>query len=202
MPNRNAAATQAGFHYQDIVGLIILLDNIESIQEINVEGQDDIDVLFTDGKLGYYQVKEVENPNNQRMSEKLKEALATLEEDAVNNNVKLLTYVSNANKPLGNLKNSLEFNRPYAYYLYHDLPAQLKSKIDNQLAIDSKIDKNHLGVMKIAYEGSDALTKESELDQRINIFIGKARIPNFHTTSLKNEWCQMISRNTEFRDKN
>lgn len=198
MNNTNASATQAGFHYQDIVGLILFIDNVANVQSINVEGDDDIDILFTDGTYGFYQVKEVQNPDNNNMAKKLTEALKTLEADANKQNLKSLTYVSNANHPLGNLKNSLEFFKPYAYYKYNDLSKNLKAKIDNKLAIHPRIDKNKLGVMKIAYEGSDSLTRESELDARIHKFIGSTGLSEAHFNNLKNEWRQMIIKTTEF----
>ncbi|WP_312399558.1 dsDNA nuclease domain-containing protein [Leuconostoc lactis] len=201
MANTNASATQAGFHYQDVVSLILLLDNIKDVSEINVEGNDDVDILFTDGTYGYYQVKEVENPNSRNTSTKLKEALQTLEEDSNLKHLKLLTYVSNANQPLGILKNSVEFFKPYAYYQYKDLSDGLKKKIDDKLAPNSNIDTNKLGIMKIAYEGADAYTRESELDKRINYFIGQTQLSISHFLNLKNEWRQMIATTTEFPKK-
>lgn len=201
MNNTNASATQAGFHYQDIVGLILFIDNVTDLQSINVEGEDDIDIFFIDRTYGFYQVKEVQNPDNKNMSTKLKEALKTLDVDSKNKNLKSLTYVSNANNPLGNLKNSLEFFKPYAYYKYSDLSQELKTKIDDKLSIHSNIDKNKLGVMKIAYEGSDSMTRESELDARIHNFIGSMGLSAVHFNNLKNEWRQMITKTTEFPQK-
>ena len=199
--NTNASATQAGFHYQDMVGLILLFDNIRDIEAINVEGDDDVDILFSNGTKAYYQVKEVSNPFSQKMSEKLKDALATLNEDSKIKDVKSLVYVSNAHQMLGSLKNSNIFNDNYASYDYEQLPDQLKKKIDKQLVKYPDIDIKMFKILKIHYAGNDTRTREIELDKRIDEFIGLINVPKTHQLDLKNEWKQMVSRTTEFPKK-
>ena len=54
MSNTNASAIQRGFHYQDMVGLIEFLDNIENVKAVNVEGEDDIDLIFENDRIYFY----------------------------------------------------------------------------------------------------------------------------------------------------
>lgn len=199
MSNTNASATQAGFHYQDMIGLLLLFENIVEVDSINVEGTDDVDVYFSDGTVAYYQVKEVTDPNNTNMSTKLHEALKTLEEDAKHDNVRLLGYVSNANQLLGGAKGDMTFSPSYMQYEFDLLPEVLKEKIDSKLKQDSIIDRNKLRVLKIHYAGADEASKHLELDKRIDSFVERAGL--HQKFNLKNEWIRMVSRSTESEKK-
>ena len=96
MSNTNASAIQRGFHYQDMVGLIEFLDNIENVKAVNVEGEDDIDLIFENDRIYYYQAKETIKPHDGKMSGEFKDALKTLDNDAQDDNMERIIYVSNS----------------------------------------------------------------------------------------------------------
>ena len=54
----NASGVKRGYNYQDVVALYYFLDNIENISKINDEGEDDIEIIFEDGKYVFLQAKE------------------------------------------------------------------------------------------------------------------------------------------------
>ena len=69
--------------------------NLEKATEVNIEGQDDIDLLFEDGTVSYYQVKETSDPSKSGLGQ-FKKALDTLDDDlSTGNEIKYLVYVSN-----------------------------------------------------------------------------------------------------------
>lgn len=195
MNNTNAAGTQQGFHYQDMVGLILILDNLSELKYANIEGTDDIDIGFDDGSISYYQVKEVNNPNSSNTSQKLKEALKTLETDAHLHKVRWLVYVSNAYQPLGVMKDSKFFNDKYSQYNFYELPSKLQKKVTDKLSDHTQIRLDKIRIMKIQYSGSDDKTKQLVLNERVDDFVDKASLN--HKRNIKNEWLNMISRSTE-----
>lgn len=197
--NTNASATQAGFHYQNMVGLILLLDNIKEIKAINVEGTDDIDVIFNDGYTSYYQVKEVQNPNDKHTSTKLRDALQTLLNDSKMPKVRALVYVSNAYYPLGVSKNSHLFDESYFLYRYDQLPENLQKKVDLQISkFNTDFDISKFYVLRIEYSGGDVRSKESVLNSVIDEFVQRANLSN--KTALTAHWKSMISDSTERAD--
>ena len=64
LSSRNASDTRRGFNYQDMVALYYYLDNIKEIKELNNKGEDDVDIKYNDGSLGFLQVKESQNVDN------------------------------------------------------------------------------------------------------------------------------------------
>ena len=75
---RNASDSRRGFNYQDIVALHYYLDNIKEIEELNNEGEDDIDIKYVDGSLGFLQVKESKNVDHTLRSEVFKKSINIL----------------------------------------------------------------------------------------------------------------------------
>lgn len=180
MTNRNASRTIAGFNYQEMVGLIVFFDNLEKATEVNIEGQDDIDLLFEDGTVSYYQVKETSDPSKSGLGQ-FKKALDTLDDDlSTGNEIKYLVYVSNSYRPLGgaNIKDEL-FLRDKGLFRYEDFRKELRDKIDSQSGKHACVNKKEkFRIMKIAYSGADAETREKVYDDCIKKFAGKAGLTN------------------------
>lgn len=201
----NASTIERGFHYQDMVGLIEFLDNIEQATAVNVEGKDDIDLYFEDGQKYYYQAKETVNPYSKNMSQEFGKALTTLNEDIKDERTNKLIYVSNSTQPLGDAKGSVQFMPSYAFYSYKQLEPRLQEKI--QKLLDKRKDLSNIGknidklyIMKISYEGADDQTKFRELNDRVERFTEKIKLVGYKR-ELTNEWQQMITRSTEEEKK-
>lgn len=200
MSNTNASAIQRGFHYQDMVGLIEFLDNIENVKAVNVEGEDDIDLIFENDRIYYYQAKETIKPHDGKMSGEFKDALKTLDNDAQDDNMERIIYVSNSTQPLGDLKGSKQFIPSYALYKYDELEPNLQKKLDrhNFINVTNNLDK--LFFLKISYEGSDDRTKLREFNDRVDEFVEKTKL-NGYKRELANEWQQMIIRSNEEKSR-
>lgn len=202
----NAANAQKGFYYQDMVALYILLRDIKKINYINPEGEDDIDVMYENGKKSYYQAKYVNNIDNSKvMPEKLGEALKTLYADYIREEgeVEELIFVTNSRFPLGKTRSYHdEFFRHKAYYNYKALPAEFQRKIINKvksLKFDSDIDLEKISVLKISYEGSDTATRMRALDDLTNEFFEQTRINC--KQALVNSWFKLIRDSDTVKDK-
>lgn len=190
MTNRNASRTIAGFNYQEMVGLIVFFDNLEKATEVNIEGQDDIDLLFEDGTVSYYQVKETSDPSKSGL-EQFKKALDTLDDDlSTGNEIKHLVYVSNSYRPLGgaNIKDGL-FLRDKGLFKYEDFRKELRDQIDNQSEKHACVNKKEkFRIMKISYSGADAETREKVYNDCIEKFAENASLKNifFFKERMKN----------------
>lgn len=185
---RNASKTIAGFNYQEMVGLIVFFDNIEEATEVNIEGEDDIDLLFEDGTVSYYQAKETSEPTKSGL-QKFKKALTTLDEDLeIGKKIRYLVYVSNSYRPLGGKKEDDGlFFRDKAIYKCEDLRQELQRKIKEQKSTHKSINEK-FRVMRIAYSGADAKTKEEVYNNCIKEFAEKASLTNinFFKERMKN----------------
>lgn len=196
MSNTNASVIQRGFHYQDMVGLIEFLDNIENVKAVNVEGKDDIDLIFENDRIYYYQAKETSKPHEGKMSGEFKDALKTLNNDAEDENMERIVYVSNSTQPLGDLKGSRQFVPSYALYNYDELEPNLQKKVIKHISKNVTNNLDKLFFLKISYEGSDDRTKLREFTDRVDEFVEKTKL-NGYKRELANEWQQMIIRSNE-----
>lgn len=46
----NVASVEAAFHYQDVAALYLFLKNIKELKSFEVEGEEDIDLIWRNGK--------------------------------------------------------------------------------------------------------------------------------------------------------
>lgn len=203
---RNASDSRRGFNYQDVVALYYFLDNIKEIKELNNEGEDDVDIRYIDGSLGFLQVKESKNVENTLRADVFEKALKSLIDDYIrNDNIKFLGIVTNNNYPLTRKNHS--FVQPYSHFEFLDLPQESKKRIKNQLQdiLSSNeryknitFDKNKLTITKISYVGSDDRSRLQSLREVVHDFMGSAGIPEMHYSKLLTNWLFLFSRNSEY----
>ena len=100
----NAVPTTFGFEFQALVGLVLLLENLEDVNGFSIEGPvEDVELELNNGKYIYAQVKSKEKDTLVRKSnfDKLKDGLKTLNEASKHGDAEKLIYVSNTYYPLG-----------------------------------------------------------------------------------------------------
>lgn len=205
MVDTNASHTQSGFHYQDFCALYFFIKNIKKIDEINNEGKEDFDILYTDGKISYFQVKEVAN-NKTLGGEKIRKSLSVLSDDytTLEKDVELveLGVVTNTSLPFGK-KSDNSFNQPYMKYKYEDLSDDEKKVIDNVVSKNQieSVDANFLNkltITRIQYQGSDEQSKYQELRKIVEEIVHESGMSGGLVKSLMNEWIVMFTHNTEY----
>ncbi|MBB1078776.1 hypothetical protein H5S09_06920 [Limosilactobacillus sp. STM2_1] len=202
---RNASGIRKGFNYQDMVALYYFLDNIKEIKEIKNEGEDDVDIVFNDGSLGFLQAKETKNIDTTLKVGILRKALIALFDDCVaHKNIKLLEIITNSNYPFS--KKDISFLQPYGKFIFKDLKANSQQKINKQIENICKSEKKYnkedfdtdkLAITKISYEGSDDRSKLQELKNIIYEFISDAEISPSYYKRLLHSWSFLFYRNSD-----
>ncbi|WP_141374049.1 hypothetical protein, partial [Levilactobacillus brevis] len=60
--NTNNSGGVAGFNFQDMAALYLFLDNVDEVQSFEVEGKEDIVLIWNDGTMSFIQAKETKKP--------------------------------------------------------------------------------------------------------------------------------------------
>jgi hypothetical protein len=214
----NAGKTKKGFNYQDVVALCYFIKDIDKLRYVNVEGKEDVDLMYSDGKRVFIQVKMADNVLDTKRSTVLKDALRVLINDFSSSpKPNEIIYLTNSHYPFAHQKD-FDFSKDYVKYSYNQFNNQIKNKIDKQVRNLSKevknnriqnqfineLDQNNINeiltkfsVVKLRYEGADDESKLLMLDERIEEFLLKASFHNKLKEPLRNEWYFMFSRSSE-----
>lgn len=182
----NAVSSTFGFEFQALVGLVLLLENLENVNRFSIEGPlEDVELELNNGKYIYAQVKSKEKETIVRKSnfEKLKEGLKTLNEDSKQGDAQQLIYVSNTYYPLGTNKifDSLWLHSSskskYSYtdeVLKNVLPERLKCIFNTYTAENPKFKKELFSIYFYKFLNySDPYTKYEVFYQEIQRYISK-----------------------------
>ena len=98
MSNSNASPTMFGFDFQVNAAIYLMLENIEKMNEIRLEGKtEDIELFLDDGKRIYAQAKSVVNGSTDlsHVRQNLNKALKTLSKaDSKETEKLILGYIS------------------------------------------------------------------------------------------------------------
>lgn len=199
----NASGVKRGYNYQDVVALYYFLDNIENISKINDEGEDDIEIIFEDGKYVFLQAKESVKSDKAITKPLLRKALSTLYEDFKNHktDIKELGIITNSNFPF--TKKDFNFLLPYQYYKYDALSRTAQNRIQEQIKIleanqaSTVLDLKKLSVTKISYSGYDERSRLQQLNIVVNEFLEKAKIESRMTARLSDAWLISFNRSSE-----
>ncbi|QNK39955.1 hypothetical protein [Caproicibacter fermentans] len=120
MSGTNASDSLFGWDFQINAAIVLMLEDIENIQKVRVEGQsEDIEITMTDGGCIFSQAKALANPSStNNVKQKLSDGFGTLNQDALNPNVCKLVYITNAYNPLADKKSMPSFygqsRKPYS----------------------------------------------------------------------------------------
>ena len=99
-----ATSTLFGFEFQANAAIVLMLEHIKEMDEIRLEGDEDIDITLSDKSKILAQAKAVERPYDDfaNVTTKLKEALTSLSSSYnENNNVRNVIYITTS---LGTIK--------------------------------------------------------------------------------------------------
>lgn len=135
--NSNASPSAFGWDFQTNAAIVLMIENIQSVVQIRVEGKlEDIELKLLNGNYIYSQAKSIidrEKFSNARA--KLKKAIKTLCAAALNNNYEKLIYITNTPKPFGSL-DTLSTFYDNAYCKYSDLPKNCQDVIQDLIMND------------------------------------------------------------------
>lgn len=195
---RNASPAQRGYNYQNFAGLYLLVRYMKELSSINIEGIEDVEIVFKDGSLGFYQAKEVDNYSKVITATVLKKALTTLLEDFAQNDhekIKDLSIVTNSNYPLTHAlaKGLFTDNANAKKIMFNELDDKAKERIKNHIP---PIAENHfnfdkLSIIKLPYIGAQKEDKLTVIYNEANKLFGKSEFSE-QKSQIINEWFELL----------
>lgn len=170
MAGTNASDSIFGWDFQINAAIILMLEDIEYVQKVRVEGQtEDIEITMADGEFVFSQAKALFDPSSTKnVRKKLSDGLGTLNQAAKQSGVRKLIYITNAYDPLADKKSIPSFygqsRKPYV-----SLTDSAKKVIDNILVKENytDIDKSKLFIYTLPFE--------NDLNDRYKVVIEKVK---------------------------
>ena len=194
MANRNASASAFGWDFQVNAAIVLMLENIKETESIRIEGKDDdIEIELNDKSKIYAQAKSFVNPfDTNNVIKQLTGALETLNDDAKNDDVSLLTYITNSSNPFNNVR-TLQAFLGLTHLYYDELPKPCKDKI-NEIIKKKKytsIDTSKLDIRVLPFYGKDDKNKYKIVKAYISDIISDFNITdNGISQSIMEIWQQ------------
>lgn len=175
MADTNASASAFGWDFQVNAAIILLLQNIEFIKSIRVEGKtEDIELYLTNGKHIFSQAKSVINPMDfSNTIEKLTSGIETLNSAARKiADYERLIYITNSPNPFNNVRTMGLFTN-HTSLQYSNLPDQCKNNIDRIVKKQAlkHIDKSKLYVHVIPFYGDDCRERYKIIKYELEEFL-------------------------------
>ena len=174
MSNTNASPTIFGFDFQANAAIFLMLENIEHMNEIRLEGKkEDIELFLDNGKCIYAQAKSIVKGSTdfKNVRKNLRKALETLS-NADSDEIEKLILITNSSNPLNEEKSSNIFYGPPSDVGYNDLPTEAKLIIDNIIEkSDLSIDLNKFRINYFRFETDCLSERYKVIEWKINDFI-------------------------------
>lgn len=125
--SRRANAVVFGFDFQVNAAIVIMLENIEDLQSLRLEGNfEDIEIELNNHQYILAQAKAVEKSSSdfQNVRKNLKKALISLSEGSQKVNAQQLILITNSPNPLNeDVSRSIFWGDAHrSFYLYQGLP--------------------------------------------------------------------------------
>lgn len=177
--SRRADAVVFGFDFQVNAAIVLLLENIEDVEKICLEGNyEDIKLELSSGKMILAQAKAVEKASSDftNVRKNLKKALISLTEAGERVDAKELIVITNSPNPFNDDKSRSAFYG-HAHRNYVTLPPSAKNIVDGYLSkMDKPLDTDKLKIQVLPFETDDENERYKVIMECINDFMGKLNI--------------------------
>lgn len=197
MSNRIATSTLFGFDFQINAAIVIMLENIEDVDTIRMEGKEDIEILLNDGNYILAQAKSVVQSSKDftNVITNLKKAMESLSEASAGLMIKELIYITNSTNPFHVKSEKHIFEGLPTHRNYDNLLPQSQKKIDEIISnLTTSIDKSKLWIQTLPFETDDKRERYKYIWNIIEELLNKLRIVGISKESLHQIWCQEIFR--------
>lgn len=191
MPNRSATSTLFGFEFQVNAAIVIMIEHIESLSSIRMEGKEDIDIQLNNGNNILAQAKAVVQGNRdfKNVLANLKKAMESLSEACYNQNVEEIIYITNSANPFNVKSESYIFQGPPAYRQYDTLLPKSKAKLDAIISnLSFQIDKSKLTIQTLPFEIGHKREQYKYVWSAIDELLGKIEIGSISKENLHAIW--------------
>ncbi len=202
--DRRAYAVDFGFDFQINAAIILMLENIDNLASLRLEGDsEDITIFLNNGKCILAQAKSVvrASEDTQNVRRNLKKALLTLSEGAQKTKAEKLIFITNSLDPFNN-KDTKNIFYGYTRRSFKDLPQSAQSIIESYTQdIENALDLETFWMHVLPFETDDAQERYKVVKEKIEDFIGRLNLnyPGL-STKLMGIWQNDIFYNSTCKD--
>lgn len=127
----NATASAFGWEFQSNAAIMLMLKNIVEASKVKVEGEtEDIEIIFSNGKILMAQAKSVEKPDDfSHVKRNLEAGLRTLNAASKITDVEQLVFVTNSPNPFNSIRTMHKFSSPLNMAPFSELPTKCQKSI-------------------------------------------------------------------------
>lgn len=201
--NRSATSVYFGFDFQTNAAIILMLENMAEMDNIRIEGEEDIQIKLNDGTYILAQAKSVVNSSTDfgNVRTKAKDALKSLSEAAHKLNARELIYITNSPNPFNDEASKPLFSFD-AHVKFNNLPDVTKEMLTGWLKdMVSPLDTNNLKVQILPFETDDDKQKYRVVLWKIAVFIDELDIDAVGMMKRLHEvWTNALNRNGTRKD--
>lgn len=172
---RSANPVLFGFDFQTNAAIVLMLENLISLETLRLEGMEDIELKLEDGSYILAQAKAVVKSSTDfsNVRKNAKKAFMSLSDASIKvGNLNKLIYVTNSPDPFKDEK-SKSFFYGLSKRLYTDLPQDTKDVIDTLVKkTESTLCLEKLSIMVIPFETDDEKERYKIILREIADFLG------------------------------
>jgi hypothetical protein len=176
--SRRANAVLFGFDFQVNAAIVLMLENVQELESLRLEGEEDIELKLEDGTEVLAQAKAVEKASSdfRNVRANLKKALASLSDGARECNAKELILITKSPNPL-NDDNTRSIFFGDAHRTFESLPESAKALINSYLAeVEAPLDTNKFKIQILPFETDDDLERYKVVYSAVDRFVGSLRL--------------------------
>lgn len=177
--NRRANAVMFGFDFQVNAAIVLMLENIEDLESLRLEGNyEDIELKLENDQYILAQAKSVEKSSTdfRNVRANLKKSVKTLSEASQKVDAQKLILITNSPNPLNEEASRSIFYGP-AHRSFSSLPDSSQGIIKDCLeGIKQPLDLNKFQIQILPFETDDDVEKYKVVKQNVDDFVGKLNL--------------------------
>lgn len=177
--NRRANAVMFGFDFQVNAAIVLMLENIEDLESLRLEGNfEDIELKLENNQYILAQAKSVEKSSSdfRNVRANLKKSVKTLSEASQKVDAQKLILITNSPNPLNEEASRSVFYGP-AHRSFSSLPDSSQGIIKDCLdGIKQPLDLNKFQIQILPFETDDDVEKYKVVKQNVDDFVGKLNL--------------------------
>lgn len=177
--NRRADAVMFGFDFQVNAAIVLMLENIEYLEYLRLEGNnEDIELKLENDQYILAQAKSVKKSSTdfRNVRTNLKKSVITLSEASQKVDAKQLILITNSPNPLNEDASRSAFYGP-AHRSFSSLPDSSQKIIKDCLeGIEQPLDLAKFMIQVLPFETDDDFEKYKVVKQNVDDFVGKLNL--------------------------
>lgn len=187
----NASASAFGWDFQSNAAIMLMLKNIVDASKVKVEGDsEDVEITFSNGKMLMAQAKSVMDPDDfSFVTNKLKDALKTLNNASKISDVEQLVFVTNSPNPFNDIATMYKFSSPLNIIPFSELPMGCQQSISDICSTNGySIDTSMLTVCVMQFYGHDEDERYKVLRSLTEEFLNRLGVERVSTGQILSLW--------------